>query len=83
MLLEPVIAANQVTRIMDAADSLDNMPLRYRLYDYEPWRSKGLRVMTVDNYVVLYLPDESSGIVSIIRIIYGRRDIENQLGAVK
>jgi toxin ParE1/3/4 len=75
MLLEPAIAANQVTRIMDSADSLDQMPFRHRLYDYEPWRSRGLRIMPVDNYVVLYMPDESIGIVNIIRVMYRRRDI--------
>jgi len=32
-LLEPVTAVNQTNRIMDAADSLDRMPLRHRLYD--------------------------------------------------
>ena len=79
VLLEPMTAAKQVTRIMDAMDSLENMPMRHRLYDNEPWRSKGLRIMPVDNYIVLYLPDESKKTVSIIRVIYGRRDIDRQL----
>ena len=78
-LMEPVIAVNQIRRIMDAADSLDHVPLRYRLYDKDPWRSQGLRIMPVDNYLVLYLPDESSNIVTIIRIMYGGRDIESHL----
>ena len=79
VLLEPVTAAKQTNRIMDAADSLDHMPFRYRLYDHEPWRSKGLRVLPVDNYLALYIPDESRNVVTIIRIVYGRRDIEQQL----
>ena len=79
VLLEPVTAARLVDRIMEAADSLENMPMRYRLYDKEPWRSRGLRIMPVDNYVVLYLPDESKNIVTIIRVMYGRRDIVSQL----
>jgi len=78
-LLEPVTAANQTDRIMDAADSLDNMPQRHRLYDKEPWRSRGLRVLPVDNYVIFYLPDETKNIVFIIRIIYGGRDIDKVL----
>jgi toxin ParE1/3/4 len=71
VLLEPVTAEKQTERIMDAADSLDHMPLRYRLYDKEPWRSKGLRILPVDNYIVLYIPDESNHTVIIIRIVYG------------
>ena len=79
VLLEPVTAAGQVNRTMDSVDSLVYMPLRHRLYDNEPWRSRGLRVVPVDNYVVLYLPDESKKTVTIIRVMYGRRNIDRQL----
>ena len=78
-LQEPGIAAKQANRIMDAADSLDHMPLRCRLYGKEPWCSKGLRVLTVDNYLIFFLPDESNHTVTIIRIMYGGRDIDKQL----
>ena len=80
VLLEPIVAARQVDRIMDAADSLDHMPLRHRLYDREPWWSRGLRVMPVDNYLVFYLPDEAKKTVAIIRIMYRRRDTGMHLG---
>jgi len=79
ILLEPCIASKQADRIMDAADSLVRMPLRYRLYDKEPWHSKGLRVLPVDNYLIFYLPDEMKNTVAIIRIMYGGRNIESQL----
>lgn len=80
ILLEPDIAGEQTDRIMDAADSLEHMPFRHRLYDYEPWQSKGLRVLPVDNYLIFYLPDESQYTVTIIRIMYGGRDIEKHMG---
>jgi len=79
VLLEPEIAQNQTDRIMDAADSLDHMPLRYRLYEHEPWRSRGWRIVPVDNYVVFYLPDETDGIVSVMRIMHGSRNIIKHL----
>ena len=69
VLLEPATAENQTDRILDAVDTLDYMPLRYRLCDKGPWRSKGLRVLPVDNYLVFYLPDESQNSVSIVRIM--------------
>lgn len=78
-LLEPITAEKQTNRIMDAADSLDCMPLRFRLYDYEPWRSRGLRIMPMDNYLVFYLPTESQKTVAIIRIMYAGRDTKKQL----
>ena len=78
-LLEPIIAKNQVNRIIDAVTGLNHMPERFPLYDKKPWRRKGLRIMPVDNYLVFYLPSKSKGIVAIIRIMYGGRDIEKHL----
>ena len=59
VLLEPHIAQKQTDRIMHTAESLDFMPFRHRLCDYEPWRSRGWRFVPIDNYLVFYLPDES------------------------
>jgi len=80
ILLALETAEKQTNRIMDAADSLNHMPFRYRLCDYEPWRSWGWRVMPVDNYLVFYFPDESQDIVTIMRIMYEGRDVERHLG---
>jgi len=80
-LLEPETAEDQANRILDAADSLEHMPMRHRLCDYEPWRTMGLRVIPVNNYLIFYLPDESLSSVAIIRIMYNRRDIEKNLGS--
>ena len=54
-LLVPEIAYGQVDRIMKAARSLEQMPMRYRLYEEEPWHSQGLRFLPVDNYLIFYL----------------------------
>ena len=45
----------------------------------EPWKSRGLRVLPVDNYVVLYIPDNDKKVVTILRVMYAGRDIDNQL----
>jgi toxin ParE1/3/4 len=78
-LLVPETAKNQSRRIIDAIKSLDEMPMRYSLYKDEPWTSKGVRFIPVNNYVVLYLPDEEKQIVNVVRIMYGGRNISNQL----
>ena len=78
-LMAPEATARQTERIMKAVRSLEQMPMRHRLYEEEPWHSQGLRVLPVDNYLVFYLPDETSATVSIIRIMYGGRDIDKQL----
>ncbi len=58
--------------------SLEEMPMRYRLYD-EPWRSQGLRFFPVNNYLVFYITNETERSVTIVRIMYGGRDISRQL----
>lgn len=76
-LLVPGTARNQVNRIRKTIRSLDFMPSRYALVDWEPWKSMGMHKAPVDNFVVFYLVDSDSMTVSIIRIVYGGRDIEN------
>ncbi len=78
-LLEPETAKYQARRIMDAAAKLNEMPFRCQLDEKGPWNSKGLRFLPVDNYLAFYLPVESKKTVAIIRIMYGGRDIEEQL----
>lgn len=81
-LCVPDTAENQTERIMKEIRSLREMPLRYRVYEEEPWHSQGLRILPVDNYLVFYLPDEESHTVSVIRIMYGGRDISRRLGDI-
>ena len=78
-LLEPVVAENQYSRIEKAVYSLDTMPERFRQYEKEPWRSRNLRIMPVDNYLVFYIVDNKNRIVTVIRIMYGKRNIEKEL----
>ena len=78
-LCAPDTAANQSRRIMKSIRDLEEMPMRYRLYENEPWNSIGLRFFSVDNYLVFYLSKETENIVNIIRIMYGGRDIRKQL----
>ena len=35
--------------------------------------------MPVDNYLVFYIPNKDAGIVTVIRVMYVGRDIDNQL----
>ncbi len=64
---------------MDEIDSLETMPERYSLYEEEPWRSKGLRNLIVDNYLIFYFTDKSKRDVVIVSIMYGGRDVSQLL----
>ena len=72
-------AASQLSRIETAIISLEHMPERFNRYRSEPWRDRGMRLMPVDRYCVLYIPDQDNSTVNIIRVVYGGRDIDAEL----
>lgn len=78
-LQSPENAGGQLDRLEESIMSLDQMPERFREYENEPWHSRGLHIMPVDNYCVLYIPDAENAVVTIIRVMYCGRDIETQL----
>lgn len=78
-LQSPKNSSGQLDRIEKCIMSLDYMPQRYRFYDKEPWKSCGLHIVPVDNYCVLYIVDNGDMTVSIMRVMYGGRDIDVQL----
>ena len=78
-LLVPDKAEEQTRGIMREIRALEAMPMRYLLYDEEPWYSARLRFLVVDRYLVFYMPNESKNTVNIVRIMYGGRDIRRQL----
>jgi len=73
----PKTAEKQVSRIRQTIRSLNTMPMRYQLVDWEPWHSMGIRRVLVDNYTVFCQVDENQMIVTVIRIFYSGRNIEN------
>lgn len=78
-LLAPENAYGQLSRLEKSILDLANMPEKYRKYDREPWRSRGLRVMPVDNYQVFYFSDKESHTVKVVRVMYSGRDIYGEL----
>ena len=81
-LLSPDHAAGQLGRLEERIVGLEGFLEKFRRYEKEPWRSRGLRVMPVDNYLVFYFPDKDSGIATIIRIMYAGRDVDSQLSKI-
>jgi len=78
-LMAPENAAGQLDRLEEAISKLDHMPEKFQRYEREPWRSRGLRMFPVDNYLVSYIPDEETKIVTVIRVMYGGRDVDKEL----
>ncbi|BDR55756.1 type II toxin-antitoxin system RelE/ParE family toxin [Xylocopilactobacillus apis] len=66
---------NKIAKIENAVKQLDHQPFRYPLTSIETFRTKEIRFMPIDKYIVLYLPNKDSHTVSIVRIIYGKMDM--------
>ena len=75
-LLVPETAAAQVGRIRKEVRSLDFMPARYALVEWDPWHSMKMHQLPVDNFIVYYLVDDEEMAVTVVRIFYGGQDIE-------
>lgn len=71
----PETAQKLTIKILDQIDTLNEMPKRNPLYDKEPWKSRGLRKLIIDNFIAFYLTNESQNQVIILAIMYGGRDI--------
>lgn len=78
-LLSSDNAAGQLGRLEEHIVGLEEFPDKFRYYEKEPWHTRGLRVMPVDNYLVFYIPDRAAGIVTVIRVMYAGRDADSQL----
>jgi toxin ParE1/3/4 len=79
VLLSPEAAKSVIDRILKSIATLDNFPHRYALYEREPWHSRGLRKMSVGNYLVFYLTAEETNTVIVLRVFYAGRNIEKCL----
>ena len=73
-LLAPDAAKNMLKLLASEMASLSKMPKRARLIDEEPWRSEGVRVKAVRNYLIYFWIDEENMAVQIIAVIYAKRD---------
>lgn len=76
-LKERGTASRQIGRIRQEIRALQELPERYAPVDWEPWASMGMRKLAIDRYVVYYFTDQKERLVSIARIFYGGRDVEN------
>lgn len=74
ILLEPEIARKWTDTLQLAISKLDSMPSRFPLTEEEPWRTKGIHKMPVQNFLIYYLIDEDRHIVWISAVIYERRE---------
>ena len=79
-LNSPQTAARLLREIKDKTLKLADFPEMYELVEFDPWRTYGIRKITVANFVIYYWPDHENKMVLITSVVYGKR---NQLFALK
>lgn len=75
VLLARDTARNYIRTIRKETGSLSELPARYKPVDDEPWHSRGVRRIIVNNFFVYYRIDEEHKRVYILNVIYARGDL--------
>lgn len=79
-LLVPDVALDYIRAIRKEIEKLSYMAISIAPIDKEPWHSRGIRKTIAKNFYIYYRPDEPSGRVYVMNVIYAKRD---QLKALK
>ena len=72
VLMVPNTAEKWADHLENEIASLDTMPERHPVVDFEPWKSRGYHVMPVKNFLIYYYI--SNSIVWVTAVVYGKRD---------
>jgi toxin ParE1/3/4 len=78
-LKAPGAADTFLATLEQKIEILKSSPKIFKIIDDDLLRIEEIRVLQVSNYLAFYLVDDNSKIVSIIRVLYGRRDWLNIL----
>ncbi|MTI59148.1 MAG: type II toxin-antitoxin system RelE/ParE family toxin [Firmicutes bacterium] len=78
-LLELDKAVGVVDKIANEIFKLKEMPFRNAIVDDDKLASQGIRKFLIDNYIVFYVVNKEKKKVTIVRILYNRRDWINIL----
>ena len=73
----PEAAAALAEDIYNAAADLKYMPKRFPHVSDERLAHQGIRLIPVKNYLIFYNVDDIRHIVTVVRVLYGRRDWVN------
>lgn len=81
-LKEPMTAMRLYTTIKNEIMTLSALPERHPIVDEQPYAEIGVRKLFVENYVVFYVIDKERRVVSVIRILFNRREWRHILGYI-
>ena len=74
-LENPQAAFDLTDALYSEISELSSMPERFPVWKREPMKSRGVRFFGVRNFNVFYVVDKERRLVSVIRVIYNRRNV--------
>ena len=81
-LANPIAAQNLGRKIFEKINMIRTFPDSCALVDNEFLSDKSVRKLLVDNYIVYYKTDYDKKILSIVRIVYGKRSLDEILKTI-
>lgn len=80
VLCNPIAAMNTIRRMVSAAEDLQAQP--YSCPVYYPPRELPFeyRKLVVSNYIMFYRVDEQKKLITIVRVVYAKRNYSSMLG---
>lgn len=80
VLCNPIAAMNTIRRMVAAAEDLQTQP--YACPVYYPPRELPFeyRKLVVGNYILFYRVNEQRKLVTVVRVVYAKRDYGSMLG---
>ena len=78
-LANPTAASDFMDKLQDAIEEARSFPESGSLVINEFVPNTEVRKKQVDNYIMYYLPDSDEKMIFILRIVYGRRNMDEIL----
>ncbi len=78
-LVNPTAAQNLGRKVFEKIDMVRTFPESGAPVDNEFLADKTVRKLSVDNYVIYYKAYYEENVISIIRIVYGKRNLDEIL----
>ena len=76
-LADPAAATNFIERYKEAINTICSFPESGALINNEFLPAADVRHIVVGNYIAFYYPDHDNKTCTVLRIIYGKRDLRN------
>lgn len=81
-LFNPSAASAFLQKVFENIDNIRNFPFSGMIVENDFLLNKEIRRIVVNNYIMYYLTNEKTREITIIRIVYGKRNLEDIYRAI-